>query len=187
MKVMRSGHFVASESDLELRHLAARQQRCDHCGRVGTLNGHGFVRGYGLGGHAGQVRGRRLYCSNRGTRPGCGRTRMIWLRAVIPGFIARTLTLWQVLSAIASGQSLRSLWRSSPGDFALRSVYRWRACLREALPHLRSRLLQSCDPPASKSRDPLTQLHQHFCRAFPFAENPACAFQDAQSTSLLCR
>ena len=184
---MRSGHFVANESDLELTQLAAKQLPCEHCGRIGSLNGHGLVRGYGAGGGAGQLRGRRLYCSNRGRRPGCGRTRMIWLSAVIPGFVARTRTLWKVLSAIARGQSLRSLWRSSPRDFTLRSVYRWRACLREALPHLRSRLLQTCDPPTSKSREPLTQLREHLRRAFPFAENPASAFQDGGSTSLLCR
>ena len=38
--------FVRDEAELERWRLSAKLETCPHCGRIGTLNAHGWLRGY---------------------------------------------------------------------------------------------------------------------------------------------
>src|SRR5690606_41180404 len=80
------------------------------CRQSGTLIGHGFLRGYAERGSGLVVRGRRIFCSNRGKRPGCGRTFSVKLGCVLSGFVVRTLTLWCFVQAVLGGLTLRAAW-----------------------------------------------------------------------------
>jgi hypothetical protein len=150
--------FVASERELGLRELGVELWTCPHCKRSGTLIGHGYLRGYAER----VVRGRRLFCSNRGRRPGCGRTLSVKLATVVSGFAVRTVTLFRYASAVVAGQTRRAAWLSTAaGAMSLSSGYRlWRR-LSAAQSALRARLCREAPAPASRAREPLAALVAH--------------------------
>ena len=52
---------------------------CPHCQVVGTLIRHGFLSGFDdADPRRKSLRARRILCSNRNARPGCGRTFSVW-------------------------------------------------------------------------------------------------------------
>ena len=69
---------------------------CPHCRAVGTLNRHGTLTGYDDTGPGRAVRGRRAFCSNRGRRPGCGRTVTVWAAGTIRRLSLTARTVWGV-------------------------------------------------------------------------------------------
>jgi hypothetical protein len=125
------------------------------------LIGHGFLRGYAERGSESLVRGRRLFCSNRGLRPGCGRTFSVKLTTVFAGFVVRTLTLWGFAKAVVGGLTRRAAWLRE-GALSLSSGYRlWRR-LCAAQSALRARLYREAPAPPSTACEPLAQLLAHF-------------------------
>ena len=125
MKCPQLKRFVTSERELELSELGIKLCACPHCRQSGTLIGHGFLRGYAERGSGLVVRGRRIFCSNRGKRPGCGRTFSVKLGCVLSGFVVRTLTLWCFVQAVLGGLTLRAAWLvEAAGALSLSSGYR---------------------------------------------------------------
>lgn len=135
---------------------------CPHCQRTGALIGHGFLRGYAEHGSRIGVRGRRIFCSDRGRRPGCGRTYSVKLSTVLCGFTVRTLTLWCFVQAVLSGLTRRAAWlREAGGALSLSTGYRlWRR-LCAAQSALRARLCREAPAPDCAARQPLSQLVAH--------------------------
>jgi hypothetical protein len=154
--------FVASEHELDLRQLGVELWACPHCAKSGTLIGHGYLRGYAERGEGRELRGRRLFCSNRGRRPGCGRTFSIKLSRVLAGFVVRTLTLFRFATAVLGGLTRRAAWlAAAAGALSLSSGYRlWRR-LHAAQSALRARLYREAPAPPSVAREPLAQLIAH--------------------------
>jgi hypothetical protein len=142
--------------------LGLKLAQCPHCRQTGALIGHGFLRGYAERSSALVVRGRRVFCSNRGLRPGCGRTFSVLLSTVLAGFVVRTLTLFRFASAALSGLTRRSAWLGAAGGaLSLSSGYRlWRR-LSGAQSWLRARLCNAASPPACGAHEPLAQLFAH--------------------------
>ena len=71
---------------------------CPHCKNVGCLIFHGFL--YGFDDHSPPrktVRARRLFCSNRHRRTGCGRTVSVWFADKIRRLSLSTGRLWRFL------------------------------------------------------------------------------------------
>lgn len=136
---------------------------CPHCRQTGALIGHGFLCGYRERGAGRVVRGRRLFCSDRHLRPGCGRTFSVSLMTVMFGFVVRTLTLLGFVRAVLGGLTRRAAWLvETGGALALSSGYRlWRR-LCDAQSALRSRLSAEAPAPACPEREPLAQLLAHF-------------------------
>lgn len=92
--------------DDEWKTLAERLKHtpCPRCKAVGTLNWHGYLGG---GDEAGttkkSIRARRIFCSNRNLRQGCGKTFSVWLANKIRRLSFTTGTLWTFLQgAVAS-------------------------------------------------------------------------------------
>jgi hypothetical protein len=135
---------------------------CPHCRRTGALIGHGFLRGYAERFSDLVVRGRRFFCSDRGRRPGCGRTFSVKLSTVLSGFVVRTLTLFCFASAVLGGLTRRAAWlREASGALSLSTGYRlWRR-LSAAQSALRSRLCREATEPACVAREPLSQIVAH--------------------------
>lgn len=159
------GHprFVKDEGALDETLLGIKLVCCPRCKLTGALIGHGLLRGYTEQGSQSVVRGRRYFCSNRGRRPGCGRTFSVKLKSILCGFVARTLTLWCFLQAVLGGLSRRAAWLEAgcAHGMSLSSGYRlWRR-LCAAQSALRVRLCQQAPAPASAARDPLAQLVAH--------------------------
>ena len=140
--------FVTETAELIRALLGLKLAQCPHCGRTGALIGHGLLRGYVEHGSEVVVRGRRILCSNRGRRPGCGRTFSVLLSTVLAGFVVRTLTLFCFASAVLSGVTRRSAWLGGiRGGLSLSSGYRlWRR-LSDAQSWLRARLCREASPP----------------------------------------
>lgn len=162
---------------------------CPHCRQTGALIGHGFLHGYAEQGSEEVVRGRRVFCSNRGRRRGCGRTFSVLLGSLLSGFVVRTLTLFCFATAVLGGQTRRAAWlREAQGALSLSSGYRlWRR-LNEAQSALRGRLCRVAQPPDSVAREPLGQLLAHLVLVVGKSEaDPFSALQNKLQQGLLGR
>lgn len=162
---------------------------CPHCRVTGALIGHGFVRGYAEHGSEEVVRGRRVFCSNRGQREGCGRTFSVLLSTVLSGFVVRTLTLFCFAMAVPNGLTRHAAWpRAAGGTPALSSGYRlWRRT-GQAQSTLRGRLWHLAPPPESAAHEPLGQLLAHVVLVVGTSEaDPFAALQDRLQQGLLSR
>jgi len=154
--------FVRDEAGLGGVLFGLKLTPCPYCRQTGGLIGHGFLRGYAEQSSEQVARGRRVFCSNRGQRPGCGRTFSVLLSTVLCGFVVRTVVLFSFAAAVLGGVTRRAAWlREARGALSLSSGYRlWRR-LSEAQATLRGRLCREAPPPDSPAREPLAQLLVH--------------------------
>jgi hypothetical protein len=97
---LRPPRFVRDGAALVEVLLGLKLAGCPQCRRSRTLIGHGLLRGYAEHSSEVVVRGRRVLCSNRGQRPGCGRTFSVLLSTVVASFVVRTLTLYRFAKAV---------------------------------------------------------------------------------------
>ena len=150
---------------------------CPHCSTIGTLNAHGYLRGYGEASSC-VIRARRIFCSNRGSRPGCGRTHSFFPPNIIPAFQFLAELLWRFLSLLLLGATLRGAFLSC---FGMRDTGRayglWKRCLKAQL-LIRHRLTMRCHPPPSKQQRPFLQVLEHLVQAFPNSLCPIAAYQE---------
>jgi hypothetical protein len=154
--------FVSTERELSAVLDGCKLVACPHCRRTGFLIGHGLLRGYAERSSDVVVRGRRVFCSNRGRRAGCGRTFCIALTSVLPGFLVRTLTLWRFIIVVLRGCTRRAGWLVvAGGALSLSSGYRLWQRFVAVQTTLRVRLCREVSAPASTARDPLAQLLAH--------------------------
>ena len=162
---------------LETLRRRAKLTACPHCGQVGTLNAHGFLRGYAADGPSRVVRGRRFYCSERFRRPGCGRTFSLLLAWFLGGFMVVTETLWSFVMSVLGGLSRKAAWEKRGGSFSRSTGYRlWRR-LQLAQVTLRSCLSRVSPAPACADVEPLAQLVLHVRTVVPEDGCPFAALQ----------
>lgn len=176
----------ATAADLRdlLEQLAGK--RCPKCHHAGALVGHGWLRGYAADGTPAQVRGRRLLCSARGRKAGCGRTASVLLASVLRGFSGTTTLLTAVLAALSEGHSVRHWFRTAAQRPALtlRSVHRIVARVRRHLSAWRVRLSRHSPSPSTSHHDPVAAITRHLRLAFPTAHDPVAALQRASQRGL---
>lgn len=178
MRTPKGNSYASTEAELHQLQRAAKLLPCPHCGRVGFLICHGFLRGYAERGQGLVVRGRRLFCSDRYRRRGCGRTFSIALADVVRGFSVRTGTLFAFLITVVGGASRKAAWERVAAGFSLTTGYRlWRR-LQRAQAHIRTLLCRVRSPPDASSPEPLAQLLAHARRAF---QSSPCPFASLQS------
>jgi hypothetical protein len=165
-----------------------KQTPCPHCKAVGTLNQHGSLYGYDETNPGTKIqRARRIFCSNRNARPGCGRTFTIWLADKIRRLNLTTRGLWQFLqhaisdSIAAAIRAIRDTCRLT--DRALQRIWkrfdRHQSSIRTALSAQRPppELL-----PGQPRRPTQAQVLAHLQAAFPNADCPIAAFQHTTQT-----
>ena len=171
--------FVSSVEELEVSLRDAKLLLCPHCKRCGTLIGHGFLRGYDEHCSEQVIRGRRLFCSNRFLRQGCGRTVAILLNHVMPRFGVRAATLFAFAKTVVMGVSRRAAWLGTGAHaLSLSSGYRLWQRLLGAQCYLRTKLTSLGSPPASVATEPLAQLLEHFASVLGPCN---CSFEQFQS------
>lgn len=160
---------------------------CPHCQVVGALIRHGVLRGYDEGSPRRRtVRARRVYCSNRHRRPGCGRTTSVWLADKVRRLSLTTRAVARFLqSAVAHGVAVavRSVADGPRSDRTWQRLWR-RFDLAQS--RIRTALL-ACRPPPDTppppARRPVAALVlAHLHAAFPDADCPIAAFQHATRT-----
>ena len=132
------------------------------------------------------VRARRIFCSNRGSRPGCGRTISVWLADKIRRACISTRRLWSFLQrAIADG--VADATRHIGGRLSARTWQRlWRRFVL-GQSHIRTLLLSRHPPPQSATASrhaAVAQVLAHLQAAFPDAD-PLAAFQHAMQSFMI--
>jgi hypothetical protein len=175
--------FYHDDDDWQRRVERLKLTPCPHCRRVGALVRHGALRGFDeRNPRRKTVRARRIFCSNRNARPGCGRTFSVWAADTIRRLGLTTGGLWQFLrQALARGllAAIADL-RCHLSDRTLLRV--WKR-FRLGQSKIRMALLQRCPPPPlPREQRPAAQVLAHLRAAFPDAACPVAAFQHTMRT-----
>jgi hypothetical protein len=159
---------------------------CPHCKTVGTLIRHGYLHGFDdRSPRHKTARARRIFCSNRQARPGCGRTFSVWCADKIRRLSLTTACLWRFLQHATAG-SLRAAIRAVDCHLSDRTLQRvWRR-FDLGQSKIRTALVGRCPPPelpvvspAQPTHPPAAHVLAHLQAAFEGADCPIAAFQHA--------
>jgi hypothetical protein len=159
---------------------------CPHCKVVGNLIRHGFLRGFDDSSPRRKtVRARRVLCSNRNARRGCGRTFSVWCADKIRRLSLTTGTLWRFLErAVACG--ILAAIRAAACHLSDRTWQRVWKRFDQGQSKIRTALSGRCPPPelpaAGTHRPAAAQVLAHLRAAFPGADCPITAFQHTLHT-----
>ena len=159
---------------------------CPHCQAVGTLIRHGFFHGFDDSSpHSKTIRARRIFCSNRNARPGCGKTFSVWIADKIRRLSLTTRGLWRfLLQVVADG--VRAALRGFQCHLHERTLLRIWKRFRHAQCHIRTALAARCPPPLPPNEHrPVAQVLAHLRHAFPDAHCAIAAFQHTMRTFLV--
>jgi hypothetical protein len=182
--------FYRSEAEWSAMAERLKLMLCPHCKVIGTLIRHGCLYGYdGSSTKRQTIRARRVFCSNRQARRGCGRTVSVWCADKIRRLSLSTTCLWRFLRR-AVAASLVAASRAAAGYH--RSDRTWQRLWQRfhlGQSQIRTALSQRCPPPelsaplpAQASRRPAAQVLAHLQAAFPDANCPIAAFQHTLRT-----
>jgi hypothetical protein len=162
-----------------------KQTPCPHCKGVGSLIRHGFLRGFDENNRKRQeVRARRIFCSNRNSRPGCGRTFSVWCADKIRRLSLTTALLWRFLQLAVAG-TIQTAIRSAHCHLSDRTWQRIWTRFGLGQSKIRTALSGRCLPPqvpAQPSHRPAALVLAHLQAAFPDADCPIAAFQHSLRT-----
>jgi hypothetical protein len=157
-----------------------KQTPCPHCKAVGALIRHGFL--YGFDDRSPQrktLRARRIFCSNRNARPGCGRTFSVWLADKIRRLSLTTGALWRFLQHVAAA-GIRAAIRAAECHLSDRTWQRVWKRFDLGQSKIRTALLGRCPPPTLPAEHrPAAHTLAHLHTAFPNAHCPIADFQHA--------
>jgi hypothetical protein len=162
-----------------------KHKACPHCKVVGALNRHGFL--YGFDDSSPQrktLRARRVFCSNRQARPGCGRTFSVWCANKVRRLSLTTTCLWRFLQLAAAGCILAAV-RAIDCHLSDRTLLRIWKRFDQGQSKVRTALSGRCPPPQLTAKAPTAHVLAHLQAAFPDAGCPIAAFQHALRTFFL--
>lgn len=179
--------FYNCKEDLKQFHFQLKQTPCPHCRCIGFLNLHGFLRGYDEHDSCKKViRGRRVFCNNRGLCSGCGRTFSILAAHIFKKFIIGAKTFWRFLKNVLAGQPKIRAFYSSATSLARSSCYRLWKIFRLHQSAIRTKLSTICPAPANSfAHQPQLQTIMHIKTAFTASSCSITAFQNYFQTSFL--
>jgi hypothetical protein len=180
--------FYRSAEDRSAIAERLKQTPCPHCKVVGMLIRHGSLRGYDQSTQRQTVRARRVFCSNRQARRGCGRTFSVWGADKIRRLSLTTGCLWRFLQCAVAG-SIRAASRAVAGHLSDRTWQRLWQRFGLGQSKIRTALSGRCPPPelptplpAKPARRPAAHVLAHLQAAFPDADCPIAAFQHTLRT-----
>ena len=187
MPVGEERRFYRSDQEWSAMAERLKLTACPHCKIVGTLIQHGFLCGYDESSSHRQVRARRVFCSNRNARPGCGRTFSVWLADKIRRLSLTTGTLWRFLQrAVADGILAAGRAVGHRSDRTWQRIWK-RFDLGQS--KIRTALAVRCPPPqlppqrpTGPAQRPAAHVLAHLQAAFPDVPCPIAAFQHTTQT-----
>lgn len=160
-----------------------KQTPCPHCKMVGMLIRHGSLRGYDETSRT--IRARRIFCSNRNARPGCGRTVSVWIASKIRRLKLTTGALWRFLNRAVAG-TIGAAIRAADCRLSDRTLQRIWKRFDQGQSKIRTALSGLSSPPrlpAESSRRPAAaQVLAHLRAVFPDADCPIAAYQQTMQT-----
>jgi hypothetical protein len=177
--------FYRGDDEWQAMAERLKQTPCPHCKTVRALVRHGCLRGYDEGdSQRKSIRARRIFCSNRHARPGCGRTFSVWRADKIRRLSVTTNALWRFLqTAVANiAAAIRVMADCRRSERTWQRLWK-RFGLGQS--KLRTALAARCPPPPlPSSHRPAAHVIAHLQAAFPDAD-PIAAFQHAMRTFFL--
>lgn len=149
---MLSSRYITTE-ELNAVIQTVKLTKCIHCGFIGMLILHGYQ--YGFDEYRGKcvIKARRVFCSNRNRRRGCGRTFSYRLIDFMQRTLISASIAWDFLLFILAGLSIEKAYGEiDPAcELSLSSFYRFWERFKQALPRVRTCLADYC---------PLAPIHE---------------------------
>ena len=165
-----------------------KQTSCPHCKAVGTLIRHGYLLGFDETSRLRTRHARRIFCSNRNARPGCGRTFSVWLADKVRRLSLTAGALWRFLQLAVAG-SVLAAGHAVDGRLSDRTWQRIWERFNQAQCHIRTALHGRCPPPdtppqptGNPKRQSAAQVLAHLQAAFPDAPCHITEFQRTTQT-----
>ena len=112
---------------------------CPHCGKTNQSVSHGYVYKW-TSDHHREVVGKRILCSRRYGRSGCGRTRQWYLADVVPQCQYRLSVFIAFIHALLAGDAVETAYTKTivPSPNEPRQAWRWLQRFMKQLPRWRS-------------------------------------------------
>lgn len=177
--------ILLSQEQIHAKLVSLKSLPCPNCKKIGFLNRHGFLRGYDS--HATSkksIRANRVFCNNRFSSQGCGRTFSIWLANTIKRLSLSAQQLWQFLSCAACASNKASAFEALGSSLSHSTAYRIWNRFQKAQSAIRTALTRLCPPPRLESLEPAQHTLEHLKTAFQWvpesesiAPNPIAYFQ----------
>jgi len=179
--------YYSTEEEFRRFHRSLKQKPCPHCGWIGALVLHGFLRGYKENSDEKVIRGRRIFCNNRKKcKNGCGRTCSVLKAAFLTNFSISAHSLWCFLKGIADPSDRLASFRTLRTTFHESAAYRLWSRFENGLTGIRSFLTMHCPRPKLPiTRCAPTQTIAHLRAVFTGAACPIAAFQERFQVSFL--
>ena len=114
-------------SNLDAIHqqtLQLQLEQCKHCQQTQQLVSHGFIRKKRVGGDP-QAIGKRVFCSNRYSRTGCGRTMQLYLDSTLRYLHHAGSAVVAFVLSLLVGISIGLAYTQASGALTPRHAYRW--------------------------------------------------------------
>lgn len=128
-------------ASLSLNSLPPSDSVCPHCGKSEHSVSHGYLYKHVSSGRR-EVAGKRILCSSRYGRSGCGRTRQWYLADVVPQRHYRLSVFIAFVYALLDGDAVESAYTKAIGfsPSEPRHAWRWLQGFLKQLPGWRTRL-----------------------------------------------
>lgn len=181
--------FYRCEEDWIALFERLKHTSCPHCKAVGMLIRHGALTGFDdTNPPRITIRARRIYCSNRHRRRGCGRTFSVRRADTIRRLSITTRTLWVSLRRAVAG-TIASAIRDTDCPRSDRTLQRIWSRFDRGQSAIRTALLSRGPPPelpAGPNRRPAAaHVLAHLRATFPHDDCPIAAFQQALRASFI--
>ena len=183
----RIKRFYNSRKDFQQFYYSLKQIPCPHCGYIGALILHGYLSGYDEISYGKKViRGRRIFCSNRFRRSGCGRTFSILKSNILKGFNITAATLWKFFNSIAHGMNKLQSFKKLKLPFSNTTIYRLYKRFKYQQANIRAVLSRMyLKPKTCSNKNPIVQTILHLKLSFNHHPCPISAYQGHFQKALL--
>ncbi|WP_162926426.1 hypothetical protein [Teredinibacter purpureus] len=160
---------------------------CVHCSKSDQFVSHGIIYKQRSSVLADKV-GKRLFCSNRYGRSGCGRTFQLYVASEVPAFRYGAAHLFIFITALVAKVGISEAYHQATGQLETRNAWRWLNRLMFKLSHYRSVLKYRKDDLLNSFRS-----SSHYCqhllptltRLFTSTKNGCIHYQTDQQQSFL--
>lgn len=176
--------YYASLSAIDQQTMQLDHARCRHCQQAHQLVSHGFIYKKQPRAEPAAV-GKRVFCSNRNCRTGCGRTMRLYLDSNVRSLHYAGACVVAFVLALIAGMTIAHAYAHATGAATPRNAYRWLARLGAQLSVYRSLshrpALQDAAPGVAANRPlrlvPLSSTFKALLQRFA---QPLCAVYQSQ-------
>ncbi len=98
--------------------------KCHHCAKRDQFVSHGFVYKKQTGAKM-LIVGKRIFCSDRYGRSGCGATLRLYLASSIPDLVYNAAILMTFITALFAGLTIQKAYLNATHCDDPRNAYRW--------------------------------------------------------------